>query len=169
MLYKIFIPVSALILMIIMLTVGVFADDIRAGEEIHWWVMAGGGSAGNSTSFKLRGTISQTATGAGASGSIVLHHGYYQDLAGSFLCDCVPGEVDGTSPINLLDILYAIDYKYKSGPAPVPYETCSADVNCDCIVNLLDILYLIDFKYKSGPAPCDCDDWVTACGVPIYK
>lgn len=43
------------------------------------------------------------------------------------LCDYICGDTDGDRLINILDIVYLINYKYKSGPAPDPLE--SADVN----------------------------------------
>lgn len=64
----------------------------------------------------------------------------------------INGDVDRNEVINLLDILYLIDFKFKDGPEPYPLY--AADANCDLTVNLLDILYLIDFKFKEGPAPC---------------
>lgn len=80
------------------------------------------------------------------------------------LFGCEPGEVNGDGIINLLDILYLIEYKFKSGPAPQPFEVCSGDVDCNCVVNLLDILYLIEYKFKEGPPPCSNDTWVANCG-----
>ncbi len=157
------------VLVLLLIALSGYAGDTRSGEEINWKVIAGGGNRGNSTVYKLSGTIGQTAVGDGVSGGNVLHHGYHQNLAGAFICDCVPGEVNGIPPINVLDVIYLIDYKFKSGPPPVPYETCSGDVTCDCGVNVLDIIYLIDFKFKSGPDPCSCSDWVGSCGVPIVK
>jgi len=67
------------------------------------------------------------------------------------------GDLDTSGVVNLLDILYLIDFKFKNGPAP-PYEDRLADFDCDGAVNLLDILYLIDFKFKHGPAPGPCRD-----------
>lgn len=64
----------------------------------------------------------------------------------------INGDVDRNEIINLLDILYLIDFKFKDGPQPYPLY--AADANCDLTINLLDILYLIDFKFKEGPAPC---------------
>ncbi len=90
-------------------------------------------------------------------------------LYGQGICDCVPGEADGVPPINILDIVYVINYKFKGGPAPIPYDTCSADVDCNCVVNILDIVYLVNYKFKGGPAPCDCNTWVTNCGWPLRK
>ncbi len=71
-------------------------------------------------------------------------------------CDYVCGDVDGNPAVNILDIVYVINYKYKSGSAPDPLE--SADVNSDFLVNILDIVYLINFKYKNGPEP-ECVVW----------
>lgn len=63
------------------------------------------------------------------------------------------GDVNDDDAVDILDILYFIEYKFKEGPAPL--STWAADVNHDGNVDVLDILYLIDFKFKEGPAP-DC-------------
>ncbi len=65
--------------------------------------------------------------------------------------DWTCGDVTRDGDINILDIVYIINYKYKEGPAPDPLE--SANVNNDSNINILDIVYLINFKYKSGPEP----------------
>jgi len=65
----------------------------------------------------------------------------------SYMC----GDVTDDMLVNLLDIVYLINYKYKDGPPPDPME--SGDVNSDTLVNLLDIVYLINYKYKGGPEP----------------
>ncbi len=102
------------------------------------------------------------------------------------LCDCRPGDADDIPPIDILDIIYLIDLKFKecpsgagigSCPAPIPYQVCSGDTDCNCIVDILDIVLMIDYKFKkcppeSGnpcPPPCSCEDWVAVCGYPIYK
>ena len=65
------------------------------------------------------------------------------------------GDASCDSYVNLLDVLYVIDYLYgvPTGPAPRPIE--AGDCNADGAVNLLDVLYLIDYLYGSplGPAP----------------
>ncbi len=76
---------------------------------------------------------------------------------------CEPGDVNEDELINILDIIYLIDYKFKGGPAPHPFAVCNGDVNCDCVVNILDIIYLIDFKFKNGSAPCSAEDWAINC------
>ena len=61
------------------------------------------------------------------------------------------GDVDGLPGINILDIVFLVNYKYKSGPAPDPI--IAADINGIPPVDILDIVYLINFIYKGGPDP----------------
>ena len=63
------------------------------------------------------------------------------------------GDVASDGDVNLVDILYLIDYIYGTprGPAPEPME--SGDVDGDGQVNLVDILYLIAFVYGDPPGP----------------
>jgi len=161
---------SILILLLLILTAAaVFSSD----ERVYWSTMSDGSvtdTVHTSTNYRMFGTFSQTAVQGGSSTNYAVNHGFWQVFDTiAVTCDCVPGDANDDSNIDLLDILYLIDYKNKGGPAPTPYEVCSGDVNCDCIINLLDILYLTDFKYKGGPAPCDCQDWVDSCGIPIIK
>ena len=69
----------------------------------------------------------------------------------SYVC----GDANADEAVNLLDVLYVIDFLYgdPQGPAPNPSE--AGDANADGAVNLLDVLYLIDFLYGSplGPEP----------------
>lgn len=69
----------------------------------------------------------------------------------AYLC----GDANDDDDINLLDVLYVIDYLYgePQGPAPDPVE--AGDSNADGDINLLDVLYLVDFLYgvPQGPEP----------------
>lgn len=135
--------------------------------RIDWQVMPGAAGIGSSTSYGSNITVGQTSTGAGTSASYVVSTGYWKVSGGS--CDCEPGEADGVPPINILDIVYVINYKYKEGPAPIPYDLCNGDPNKDCLVNILDVVYLINYKYKDGPVPVTCEEWVFECGLPLRK
>jgi len=139
----------------------------RAGEQINWQVISGGGTDGSSSHYNLLGTVGQTAAGEGTSASYILAHGYWQTSGSLGPCDCVSGEADGSTPISILDVVYIINFKYKEGPDPIPYALCSADAECDCDIDILDIVYLINFKYKEGPSPCACEVWVSNCG-PLH-
>ena len=138
-------------------------SSTRAGEQIKWQVISGGGTDGSSTNFNLMGTVGQTADGNGVSTNYKLAHGFWQ-TSGMGPCDCQPGEADGADLVNILDIVFIINFKYKGGPVPMPYATCSADTDCDCVVNILDIVYRINFQYKGGLQSCTCEEWVTECG-----
>ncbi len=72
------------------------------------------------------------------------------------ICDYVCGDFDGDLNVNILDIVYLINFKYKGDFGPTPEDRM--DVNHDGLLNILDIVYLITFKYKSGPAP-ECPSW----------
>jgi len=61
------------------------------------------------------------------------------------------GDANGDYKIDILDIIFLINYKYKYGPAPNP--VFAGDINGDCDINIIDIVYLINYKYKGGPAP----------------
>ncbi len=67
------------------------------------------------------------------------------------LAPYICGDVDGAIGVNILDIVFIINYKYKNGPAPDPID--AADVDGIPPVNILDIVHLINYKYKSGPEP----------------
>lgn len=69
----------------------------------------------------------------------------------SLTIDC--GDVDMSGDVNILDIIFLIEYKFKEGTAPD--DLSLADVNNDGDVNILDIIDIIDFKFKNG-GPLDC-------------
>ncbi|MEE8418027.1 MAG: S8 family serine peptidase [candidate division Zixibacteria bacterium] len=76
-----------------------------------------------------------------------------EDLNGNDVgdvCDWICGDVDGIAGVNILDIVFIINYKYKFGSAPDPMD--AADVDGISPVNILDIVYLIAEIYKDGPA-----------------
>jgi len=161
--------ISILILFTILILAMVAYTNERAGEEINWQVISGGGSSGSSPNYQLNGTVAQTAVGAGSSTYYGLKHGYWQDFGNGGPCDCEPGNVNGDPTINIFDITYTIGFLYLDGPAPVPYALCNGDPNKDCTCNIFDITYLISFLYLEGPPPCTCEEWLNACGPPLRK
>ncbi len=63
------------------------------------------------------------------------------------------GDTNFDGVINILDIIYLIDYRYKNGPPPQPV-TIVGDCNCDGVVDVLDIVELIDYIYKDHNPIC---------------
>jgi len=64
----------------------------------------------------------------------------------------ISGDANGDQVVDLADVVYLINYLYKSGPAPSPLV--AGDANCDGEVNLADVIYLINYLYKEGTEPC---------------
>ncbi len=63
-----------------------------------------------------------------------------------------PGDVDLNEAVELVDVIYLMNYKFFGGPAPLPILDV-ADTNADGIINIKDIIYLIKYLFKSGPEP----------------
>jgi len=76
-----------------------------------------------------------------------LHSNYISVPSVQFMC--ADANSDGT--VNILDIVFIINYKYKDGPEPVYLESC--EVNGDGKINILDVVYILNYKYKEGPPP----------------
>jgi len=67
---------------------------------------------------------------------------------GGSLC----GDITGNGNVDVGDAIYVINFIFKNGPAPDPYE--SGNVNCDGAVNVGDAVYYISYIFRGGPAPC---------------
>ncbi len=61
------------------------------------------------------------------------------------------GDCDGDGDINVADLLYLVNYLFRSGPAPYPLEV--GDVDCDELETVRDAVYLINYLFKSGFPP----------------
>jgi len=82
--------------------------------------------------------------------------GYVLGWSGPFCCKIVlckdkPGDANGDNMVNLVDIVYNVNYVFKGGNAPSPL--CQGDNNGDDKVDLIDIVYETNYVYKGGPAP----------------
>lgn len=62
------------------------------------------------------------------------------------------GDADGSGEVNLVDIVYHVNWIFAGGPAPI--DEAAGDCNCDCRPNIGDAVYLVNYLYLSGPAPC---------------
>jgi len=68
-----------------------------------------------------------------------------------FACVDTAGDANGDGKINLVDIIYKVNYVFKGGSAPSPL--CRGDDNADSKINLQDIIYGVNYVFKGGPAP----------------
>jgi hypothetical protein len=61
------------------------------------------------------------------------------------------GDLNSDGYVNVGDLVFAMNYLYRSGPAPYALE--SADVNCDDLVDVADAVFLINYLFRTGLAP----------------
>ena len=61
------------------------------------------------------------------------------------------GDANSDAVVDVGDVVYIINYLFKSGPAPSPIQ--AADTNCDGVVDVGDVVYLINYLFKAGPPP----------------
>ena len=62
-----------------------------------------------------------------------------------------PGDANGDQSVDVGDVVFLVNYLFKSGIAPSSLS--SGDANGDCLVNVGDIVYLINYLFKNGTAP----------------
>jgi hypothetical protein len=62
-----------------------------------------------------------------------------------------PGDVTSDQKVNVVDVVYSINYIFIGGPPPSPLK--AGDVNRDCEVDLEDVVYLIKHLFLNGPPP----------------
>jgi hypothetical protein len=63
------------------------------------------------------------------------------------------GDADGSSVVNIGDVVYLIQYIFAGGSAPDPVS--HGDADCDGLINISDVIYLVAFIFEAGPPPCD--------------
>ena len=134
------------------------ANESRAGEQINWQVISGGGLInGTSDNFRLSNTVGQTAAGYGTSTNFGLSHGFWQVFDGGSCCT-KPGDANNDGSVNVGDAVYMINYVFKGGNAPDCGD--EGDSNGDCSLNVGDAVFLINYIFKGGNAPdCGCVGW----------
>jgi hypothetical protein len=69
----------------------------------------------------------------------------------AFTTGYLRGDANGDGLINVVDVVYLINYLFISGPAPNPLE--AGDCNCDGNVDVSDVVYLINYLFIGGPSP----------------
>ena len=63
----------------------------------------------------------------------------------------VPGDANNDSLVNVGDVVFLVNYLYRTGSQPCVME--AADPNADCKVDVGDVVYLVNYLYREGPPP----------------
>ena len=67
------------------------------------------------------------------------------------LLSAIRGDANADKKVSVADVVYLINFLFRSGPAPNPFQT--GDVNCDGYVTVADVVYLVNYLFKGGPPP----------------
>jgi len=65
---------------------------------------------------------------------------------------CTPGDANGSTLVDIDDILHLIAYIFLGGPPPVG-GVCCGDANGSCACDIDDVMYLINYVFTDGPEP----------------
>jgi hypothetical protein len=81
----------------------------------------------------------------------VTKHNYlpYQDQVD--VREYLVGDPNGDGIVNVADVVYLVNYLYRSGTEPNPPD--AGDVTCDEVVDVADVVYLVNYLYRGGPEP----------------
>jgi hypothetical protein len=63
------------------------------------------------------------------------------------------GDANGDWQINIVDIVYLINFLFIEGPVPVPMQ--AGDATGGGEVDIADVVYLINYLFIGGPPPCE--------------
>ena len=86
-----------------------------------------------------------SAIGSGTSTNFNLYAGFVYPI----VVKC--GDANGDGKITVSDVVYLVNYLFKGGPVPKPFE--SGEANCDGKVTVSDVVYLVNYLFKGGPVP----------------
>jgi hypothetical protein len=65
----------------------------------------------------------------------------------------VPGDANNDSLVDIGDVVFLINYLFKTGPEPCVGG--AADANGDLQIDVGDVVYMINYLFKSGLPPCE--------------
>lgn len=88
--------------------------------------------------------------------------GIDQDCDGADATTCcvgIRGNIDGdiNDIIDIEDLVYMVDYQFRSGPAP----TCPEEADLDSpedppLIDVGDLVFMVDYQFRSGATPPAC-------------
>jgi hypothetical protein len=105
------------------------------------------GGRSSSTNFSLRiGSGGQPGViGTSQGTSFYGLQGYVNTAA------FVHGDANADGNTTIADVVYLVNYLFKSGPEPIPLET--GDVNGNNEATIADAVYLVSYLFRGGNPP----------------
>jgi len=62
------------------------------------------------------------------------------------------GDATNDGKIDIIDVVFLINYLFIEGPAPDPWV--NGDVTCNGEIDVEDVVYLTSYLFQNGPSPC---------------
>ncbi|MBI5869044.1 MAG: hypothetical protein HZB43_12300 [candidate division Zixibacteria bacterium] len=134
--------------------VGYLEVDTSRARVIYTYVSSDGNSLSHG---KAVGVISKVDGVHAAVLAFPISYSYEdhgRDLVARLLAELgwtssTPGDMTGDGSVDLLDLIFLIDYLYAAGPI---INERNGDVNGDCRLNLIDIVLMINYIFRGGAA-----------------
>ncbi|UCB52467.1 MAG: agmatine deiminase family protein, partial [Candidatus Zixiibacteriota bacterium] len=81
-------------------------------------------------------------------------HDYATVIVSTVAPEAVCGDVNDDETVDLGDVVYLLNYLYRSGPEPIclPPTACG-DVTGNGVIDIGDVVHLVNYLYKGGPPP----------------
>jgi hypothetical protein len=81
-------------------------------------------------------------------------HDYATVIVSKVAPEAICGDVNDDETVDLGDVVYLLNYLYRSGPEPLclPLTACG-DVTGNGVIDIGDVVHLVNYLYKGGPPP----------------
>ncbi|MGB8657622.1 MAG: dockerin type I repeat-containing protein [Candidatus Zixiibacteriota bacterium] len=105
----------------------------------------GGQKHGNACDLSFFAGGQSSPIGTGSSTNFKLYAGFVYPT----MVNC--GDASGDGIVNSGDVVYLVNYLFKNGPVPKPYQ--AGDATCNGIVDSGDVVFLVNYLFKGGSSP----------------
>lgn len=78
---------------------------------------------------------------------------HWQPKTISIVPYCLTGDCNADSVITAADIIYLVNYVFRSGPEPIPCVALG-DVNCSGSITAADMVSMAAYIFRGGDRPC---------------
>jgi hypothetical protein len=156
--------------LIILLALSFAPSAMAQNYEVDWWTLASGGGHSQSSQYQVDGTAGQTVVGRSSSSNFIVETGFWSWAISGPRCEYLPGDANGNSEYNGIDVTFSVSYLKGFGNPPPNACECdpngmlfaAADANGNCQFNGIDVTYSVTYLKGVGQPPQGCPDCLPA-------